>query len=291
MNARVKSNTGILLVFSIITFASLLYILFQVNTNLVKAINIFKSDFETIHYLIAFAHLIIIVFHLYAIIYIFVHIRRYQELKLLKTILLILGVISLFAMGVEKVMIDEIAREYRHGFGISELYILNVAYMTNIVFSLLMFIFLLRTLKLVSIEDIKATDIEERIFIIAQCMGIVAGATGLLFTLHMIIFVNKEVLIDKYWVFIPFYILFLIPYSLTALYWLSLKRKQRISEWYDEKQIQDMFRSSFTTLVLSVPGLMIFLLFQIPHSVFWIFYYIFLILFIFSSSTLYYYKN
>jgi len=290
MNARIKMNTGILFIFSIISFASLLYILYHVNSNLVRAINIFKADFEAIHYLIGLAHLLILLFHLYAIIYIFVHFRLFQELKLLKTILLFLGVISLFAMGVEKIMVDEIAREYRHGSPISELYILNFAYITNMAFSLLMFLFLLKTFKLVAFEDIRTKYIDEKIFIIAQYLGIVAGITGLLFTLHMIRFVRKEILMDKFWVLIPFYIMFLIPYALAVLYWFGLKRKQRINDWYDEKQLQDMLKSSFTTLILSVPGLACLLLFQIPHSIFWIFYYFFLIMLLFSSSTVYYFK-
>ena len=290
MNARIKNNTGILFIFSIISFASILYILYHVNTNLIQALNIYKTDFGTIHYLIGLAHLLVLFFHLYAIIYIFIHFRYFQELKLLKTNLLILAVISLFAIGVEKVMIDEIAREYRHGMGINEIYLLNFAYLINMAFSLLMFLFLLKTFKLMTPADKKDNNIDEKIFVIAQYMGILAGLTGLLFTFHMLHFVRKEILVDKYWVFIPFYVMFLTPYALAVLYWLALKFKQRIEDWYDEKQLQDMFRSSFMTLILSVPGLALLLLFQIPHPIFWIFYYIFLIILLFSSGTLYYFK-
>jgi len=216
--------------------------------------------------------------------------RRYQKLKLFKSVLLVLSVISLFAIGVEKIMIDEIAREYRQGLDINELHILNLAYITNIAFSLLVFIFLLKTFRLLAVGDTRVKNVDEIIFVISQYLGIVAGFTGLLFTLHMLRFVTKEILIDKFWVFIPFYILFLIPYLLAGLYWLSLKLKQRIEDWYDEKQLQDMLRSAFMTLLLSVPGLSLLLLFQIPHAIFVIFYYIFLIMLLFSGGTLYYFK-
>jgi hypothetical protein len=290
MRLKIKLNTGVLLICSIISFAVLLYILYQVNTNLVAAINIYHTEFETVQYLIGSGHLFILLFHLYAIIYIFAHFRCFTAFKLLKTVLLILAVISLFAMGVEKVMVDEIAREYRHGFGINELYILNSAYLINMAFSIVVFFFLLRTFKLINSEDPKVIRIDETIFIIAQYMGILAGITGVLFTLHMMQFVRQDLLMDKFWVFIPFYLLFLIPYVLVVFYWLSIKRKEHLHDWYDEKQIQDMLKSSFSTLLLSVPGLAVLLVFQIPHPFFWLLYYIFLILLLFSSSTFYYFK-
>lgn len=290
MNSRIKTNTSILLMCSIIFFTSLIYILYQVNTNLLKAINVYKSNFEIVHYLIGFAFLIILLFHFYAIIYILVHFRRFKEFKLFKGILLILGVISLFALGGEKIMIDEIAREYRYGFGINELYILNSALIINMAFSICMFSFLLKTFNLVEPNDKKIKSIDEKIFVIAQCMGIVAGIMGLLFTFHLIVFIGKDIPIDKVWVLIPFYLLFLVPYSLTVLYWLWLKRKQRIQDWYDEKQLQDILKASLTTLLLSVPGMTIFLFIKIPASFYWFLYYFFMVLLIFSTSTLYFFK-
>lgn len=290
MNSKIKLNTDILLICSIIAFASLIYILYQVNTNLVVAINIFHTKFELIHYLVGSGHLFVLLFHIYSILYIFLHFRRFAALRSFKILLLILGVISLFSVGVEKVMVDEIAREYRHGLGINELYILNLAYIVNMGFSVLMFVFLLRTVKLLNMENTGIISVDENLFIIGQSMGIISGLTGIWFTIHMIKFVGPEIMLEKLWVFIPFYLLFLVPYALAILYWLSVKRKQRIQEWYDEKQVRDMLKSSMVTLVLSVPGLAVLLLFHVSHGIFWLIYYVFLILLLFSVSTLYFFK-
>ncbi len=127
MKSKTGTNNSILLILSFISFSCLIYILYQVNTNLAEALNIDKSKFDTLDYVIGFGHIFILLFHFYAIIIIFVHFRRYNKLRIFKVVLLILGVISLFAMGIEKVMIDEIAREYRFGSEISELHILNFA--------------------------------------------------------------------------------------------------------------------------------------------------------------------
>jgi hypothetical protein len=199
-------------------------------------------------------------------------------------------VLSLFAIGGEKVMVDEIAKEYRLGWDISELYILNIEYMINLAFTILLFFFILKTFRLVHINDSKDKFVDEVIFTIAQCMGIVAGIMGLLFTFHFIVFVGKQIPVNKFWVLIPFYILFLIPYALAVVYCLSIKRKQHINDWYDEKQLQDILKSSLTTLLLSIPGLAIFLSIEIPSNFYILPYYIFLILLIFSSSTLYFFK-
>ncbi len=290
MKSKLKLNTVTLLISCVIAFASLIYILYQVNTNLVIAINIFHTRFEAIHYLVGFGHLFILLFHIYAIVYIFLHFRRFSALKTFKVFLLILGVISLFSMGVEKVMIDEIGKEYRHGMGINELYILNFAYIINLVFSTFMFVFLLRTVKLINLESRETAPVDENLFIIGQILGCISGIVGIWFTLHMITFVGSGIMMDRFWVFIPFYALFLVPYALAILYWLSVKRKQRIQEWYDEKQVQDMLKASLLTLVLSIPGMAVLLLFQVPHSIFWLIYYFFLVLLIFSASTLYFFK-
>jgi len=83
---------------------------------------------------------------------------------------------------------------------------------------------------------------------------------------------------------------FLIPYALVVIYWLSFKLKHRIKDWYDEKQLQDILKSSLTTLLLSVPGLAILLFIKIPSHFYFFLYYMFLILLVFSSSTLYFFK-
>jgi len=110
---------------------------------------------------------------------------------------------------------------------------------------------------------------------------------GLFLTFNLI---GDKIRLEKFWVYVPFYLLLLIPYILVVLYWLFLKRKQKIAEWYDEKQFQDILKASLITLLLSIPGLLVLLLIEIPHPVYWFLYYIFLVIFLFSSSSLYFFK-
>jgi len=71
MKARINTNSTILLISGIISFFLLIYILSQVNTNLVKAIGIDKSETDILDYIIGFGHLFILIFNVYAIIFVF----------------------------------------------------------------------------------------------------------------------------------------------------------------------------------------------------------------------------
>jgi hypothetical protein len=287
MKASIKINPRALLASAITVFFSLTYILIRVNTDFPDALNIDKSGFELSDYVIAAGHLFVLLFNIYAILIIFSHFRHFKDFGILKTILLILGIISLFSIGIEKVMVDEIARQYRAGMEVSELSILNIAYVLNMLFSVLTLYYILRVLPVLYTSSGSEDSVDERIFTIAQFMGILSGVAGLLLVFDL---AGKKTDNDKLVFYAPFFILFLIPYVLAVLYWLSFKIHRKISEWYDEKQLQDIMKASLTTLVLSIPGLFVFLFLGIPSVSYFFLYYIFLALVIFSGSTLSFYK-
>lgn len=288
MTSKIKINHSMLFILSIISFCCLSYILFRLNTNIVEAINIDQKPLDIYDFITVIAYIFIIVFHLYAIIFIFGQFRYPDEFRMLKVLLLILGVGSLLAIGVEKVMIDEIAREYRAGFkDQGEFFILNGSLVINILFNIFMFYLFLKSYRLKDIKDSKDNFADEKVFMIAQYLGILAGVLGIHLTFILIAFANQY---TKFWVFIPFYILFLIPYGLSVIFWLSFKLKKKISEWYDEKQIQDILKASLTTLILSIPCLLIMLPFNLHNPVYWLMYYLYVVLLLFSGSIIFYYK-
>lgn len=285
MRTTTRIFNAILFIISLIAFFWLLFIFFQVNTNLPEALNIDKSPMEPMDYLIGLGHIFNLLFILYSIVVILSHFHSYNQLRMLKTILLIMGIVSLFAIGAEKVMADEIARQYRLGMSISEVSILNASYIINIAFSGSVLYFILKTFPILRSEMPRTGTVDEKIFIIVQCMGILSGVIGLLMVFDLS---GKENVKDSLTFYIPFFILFVTPYGLAVTYWLSFKLKQKISDWYDEKQLQDIMKAALTTLILSVPGLFIFLFLDIQSILFFFLYYLFLILVIFSVSTLAY---
>ena len=89
----------------------------------------------------------------------------------------------------------------------------------------------------------------------------------------------------------------IIPYILIVFYWLIIKCREKVGGWYDEKQYQDITKASLFTLVVSVIIMTAIFLVQYFVSAFdfitftWFPFYIFLVLLLFSSSTLYFSKR
>lgn len=129
---------------------------------------------------------------------------------------------------------------------------------------------------------------------IAQYIGTICGLMGLSFTILNFFFPRPLWMIKIHTMVTTFVLL--IPYLLIVTYWSIVKFQEKTREWYDEKQIQDIGKSSFLTLVLSIAtmGLLFFLNFNNLEgivSVLWLPFYAFLVLFLFSFSNLYYSKK
>ena len=88
-----------------------------------------------------------------------------------------------------------------------------------------------------------------------------------------------------------------IPYILIAFYWLIIKLREKTGEWYDEKQYQDITRSSLVAIVMSIIFLLIVFIIQYIFGNFellnfiWFPLYFFFILLLFSSITLFFNKR
>ncbi|MCL5772732.1 MAG: hypothetical protein M1479_10775, partial [Actinobacteria bacterium] len=78
-----------------------------------------------------------------------------------------------------------------------------------------------------------------------------------------------------------------------VVYWLILKIRERITEWYDEKQFEDVTKASFISFLVSIVILAVFFLiqnlvkgFDLMHVI-WFPLYFFVALLVFSATILY----
>jgi len=258
--------------------------LYQVNLNLRATLGLSAAG-----YTVGIAYVFILLFHGVSFFALLIHHLNVKELPRLRIAALTLGVLSLVAIGVEKVMFDEIARETALGWEVTgEIVILNIGLLVNVLFTALMVLFPVRALSLKQPTPVTHAEQEEVMFTIAHYLGMFAGALGILLTLFV---VKNHVILSRFWIYIPFYIMILIPYGLAAAFWLSLKLKVRIADWYDEKQWRDMLTASFLTLIVSIPGLALFSLTGPSGHVYGILYHLFLVLLLFSAGTLYFYRR
>ena len=217
------------------------------------------------------------------------------------TAALITGCFSLFSLAVQKVMWDEIGHEL--GIGgetvvvaliatiktmiiIGEMIILSVMMVVNAVFIIMTVVLVVKTPPEAS--QTPRPGAEENVITTANVMGIVSGFMGLIQTIMLI---GNRISLEDAWVYIPFYLLFLFPYCLAVLYWVSLKFRVSIRDWYDEKQVRDMMKSALATLVMSAPGMAVLFIVRPSVTIWWLPYSLFLVLTLFSGGTLYFFRK
>ena len=136
---------------------------------------------------------------------------------------------------------------------------------------------------------------DEVVFVTAQYIGVFSGILGLISLAAYLIsglpfwIVKKAVL--------PSSIIIVMPYCFIVTYWLIFKLKDKIADWYDEKQFQDIARASLITLIISFLSMTLIYMCKYPISAenyatyFWFPFYLFLTILTFSSSVLYFNKK
>jgi len=247
--------------------------------------------------LIWIGYLVFFLFHPIAFLTYIFHLQLYRKINFFKILILVIGIISFFAVFGNWSIMGDIGKEYKEGWDTSsEWPFLYVFLFLHTSFFILLYPFIFSTLrKLKQGIDSEPPKKDEVVFKMAQYVGIVCGLMGLSM-ISMQLLLRVPLWHIKLFGMITS-VLLLLPYALIVGYWFLIKSREKISEWYDEKQWQDVSRSGFITLVLSV--IIMLLLFIItfntlPGGIFgilWMPFYIFIVLLIFSASTLYYHSK
>jgi len=131
---------------------------------------------------------------------------------------------------------------------------------------------------------------DESIFINANYIGILCGISGLVILLLLSVFmpvwaIRKGIIIIT--------LMIALPYITITIYWLITKVREKIGEWNDEKQYQDITKASLFTLVFSVALLAVIFAVQYWASrfdlldVIWFPVYLFAVILLFSSAIIF----
>jgi len=152
MKTKFKLLSKVTFILGFISFVSILYVLYKLNFDLLAVI-----DKTSIDYPALVGYLFIILFHILALIFLIAHFRYYKSSQVLRIITMIAGIFSLFAIGGEKVLFDEIAREYVLGWEIiGEIIIVQILLFCNLIFCFLTFILIFKTQtdQTIKLEDV-----------------------------------------------------------------------------------------------------------------------------------------
>lgn len=210
-------------------------------------------------------------------------------------VLLILGAISFIAMFFHWGALTDILKEYPAGLEINNelkaIWISHILHFSFITFSL---IYLIRVRKIQKTNKPLSSIIGEQLFVSLNIIGIVCGITGLLIVLVDFYFrANPQ---SYKWAIIPYSLFVFIPYLLVLSGWIFQAITDKQSGWYDEKQKFDIYKSSTFTLLVSIPIMFSLFLFNYNSvngivSILWLPFYLFIVLFIFSVSSLFNFKS
>lgn len=211
------------------------------------------------------------------------------------TVLLIIGTISFIAMFFQWAALTDIIKEYPAGLEINnELKAIWISHILNFLYIISSTFYLIRVRKLLNTNKPLSSLISEQLFVSFNIIGIVCGITGLLIVLVNFHFrVNPQ---SYKWAIIPYSLFVFIPYLLVLSGWFFHAISNKEPGWNDKKQKPDIYKSSTFTLLVSIPIMVSLFFFNYNNitgivSILWLPFYLFVVLFVLSISSLYNFKS
>lgn len=242
--------------------------------------------------------------HLTIILSTFISLKISPGMSLAGIILIFLGVISLIFLLFHFVALDQLEEDFQYGDPYSNS--LKFAWTTQMVlfsFFIYSFIFFIVLAKIKDKYLTTKSISREQIFVAMNIIGIVCGVVGIFLVLLFSQAYNVVRLSIVYKI-VP-YCFVLLPYLISLAGWGIRYFRDKRSGWYDEKQNSNINRSGMVALLVSLGltlGLAIFYFHKIPDvfgkidisgviTVLLLPFYCFVVLFVFSVTALYNFKN
>jgi hypothetical protein len=265
-------------------------------------IDIRTINFEVINTIIsreqiyaAISIILIFIFHLSAILTIILKLRAVNRESIFLSFIFFTSIISLIMIFGDFALMSDIVKEYKAGVpGIeSEFAILYFSQFLHLLFYCLIIaiIILDNRIKKISVQpDAELPLKDEAIFINTQYIGIFTSVFGL--AILITLSASAPLWAIKKGI-VAMCALLIIPYAAIAIYWLVIKIRERVTEWYDEKQFQDVTKAGLVSFLSSIIILTIFFVLQnafkkfLLLNVIWFPLYFFIALLIFSGTILY----
>ncbi len=301
MKRLLKISNNTTLVLCAISIAGLIFTntFFIILRNMIVGMGDVESFMEEFSIPVSSVYIVFGLFHLSALFILILQLKFFKRDNFLRAFLFFTGITSLLMLFGDSALASDISKEYIFGLP-DEFYILFLSQGLHFVFYILMMVLLISTRKSVGKEKEEIVLRDDSIFINAQYIGILSGASGLVL-ISVFSYLYSALYPLPLWAakagILVTSLIAVIPYILIVFYWLIIKLREKTGEWYDEKQYQDITRASLVTLVSSIIIMTAIFLVQyyVTGSDFiiltWFPFYIFLVLLLFSSSTLYFSKR
>lgn len=234
---------------------------------------------------VGFGLLVIFLFHLLSLLQTVRFIKFAEQVNNLPIFFIIIGVISLILIFSDIALLMDIDNQYRSALSQPE---------WSLLFPILIFQFFIVILFLglhlsghLYRKTLEKVTRDVNIFLIIQYVGLLCGFAGLTMSILGFIFSRGWMSFHT----IGTIVILIFPYGLAVLFWLITKLREKDRQWFDEKQMLDIGKSSLATLTINAIYMIILFVVDffssgnvIKHL--WITFHIFGVLFIFSLFNL-----
>jgi hypothetical protein len=234
---------------------------------------------------VGFGLLVIFLFHLFSLLQAIRFIKFAERVNSVPVILIITGVISLILIFSDIALLMDIDNQYRNTLSQPEW---SLLYPILVFQSLVVVLFLgLHLSGYLYRKTLEKVTRDINIFMVIQYVGLLCGFAGLVMSILGLIFSRGWMSFHT----IGTIVILIFPYSLAVLFWLITKLREKDRQWFDEKQMQDIGKSSLITLAINAIYMIILFWVDFLSSIdvikhLWITFHIFGVLFIFSLLNL-----
>lgn len=237
---------------------------------------------------VGFGLFIFLIFCLLALFRIITYIKNCEKISILSLFLVIIGILSLLLIFADIALLNDISKQYKHGFSQPEWYLLfpiiSFQFLTALVFICSHFFIINKY----NHKNYIAKD--SNIFLIIQYVGVICGFLGLSSS-------SLGFLFPQAWSLnihtTSSIIILFFPYVLAVIFWFFLKINEKPKQFFDEKQILDIGKSALLTLIISMVFMLVLFIANYNNlkgivSLLWFPLVIFCILFSFSLGTIFF---
>jgi hypothetical protein len=285
---KLLKNTSIAFgLISIIFFAFDYFVFSRLRPSMVAFSPISASDERLLNW-VGVGLLSFLAFCLLSLLRLVGYLRKVKRITLPSVLLLASGVLALLFVFSDVALLSDIGKQYKHNLAQPEWSLVYPIMAFQLIIAIIFTYLHLFGFK--QKNQVKHIVRDSNVFLITQYVGLICGLMGLTFASSGFLY-SKAWNLDMHVSITS--ILLLMPYALAVGYWFVTKLQEEKRQWYDEKQFQDVGRSAFFTLILSVIFMTALFIANYRNlsgvvSVVWLPLYLFSTLFVFSVSNLYF---
>jgi len=290
MKKLIHYSTIALGIISLISFIADYFIFAELRPKMINFEGI-SQNHDTLMLVVGIGLLIFLTFCVLSLLRIVQYLKKAKKITPIYSLWLTGSVLCLLFVFSDVALLQDIDKQYKLGLDQPEWSLVYPIMIFQFIAAIIFMVFHLFGFKKENqVEDVVK---DSNIFLVAQYIGIICGLSGFILSGLGFFFPSAW---NLYVHTIISSIVLLIPYALIVGYWLAIKLKEDISDWYDEKQIQDVGKSSFMTLAISVVFMICLFALNFNNlngvvSMIWLPLYVFFVLTLFSFGNLYFSKK